>query len=119
MSVTNQGDILCDGPCDGTFWDPAGYAELWPKEIRGPWGPDRVFDPGYHICLECLRKAFTGLRARQLAEMASVNARLRRARWAPGCRSASPRWMTPTTASTGSRQNFLLTAALVLTFRAR
>src|SRR5258706_6850961 len=54
MRMTD-GDPVCD-LCNA-MW-PLGYTELWPAEIRGPYGPDRVTIDSFGICLDCLRRAF-------------------------------------------------------------
>jgi hypothetical protein len=65
MSIMNDGMPLCDGPCN-TIYPPSGLIELWPREIHGPYGPQRWVDQGFHLCLDCLRQIVSSDRASQL-----------------------------------------------------
>src|SRR5258705_3154848 len=54
MRMTD-GDPVCD-LCNA-MW-PLGYTELWPAEIPGPYGPDRVTIDSFALCIDWPRRAF-------------------------------------------------------------
>jgi hypothetical protein len=64
VSIMNDGVPMCD-LCEH-LCPSSGYIELWPRMISGPYGPDRVDDPGFGACADCLRHRFAEHRMRDL-----------------------------------------------------
>jgi hypothetical protein len=62
MSLCNDGLVVCDS-CRGLLVpDPAAVGELWPE-----WR----HDPGFHVCLGCLRRVYAD---QYLADIAAMDA---------------------------------------------
>jgi hypothetical protein len=88
MATANDGMVVCD-VCHGLFWpgDPAAVVELWPE-----WR----HDPGFHVCLGCLRRAYA---ERYLADIAAIDALYReRQAVVTGPQRAAPRPPRPSLA---------------------
>jgi hypothetical protein len=64
MSLCNDGLVVCDA-CRGLLVpDPAAVVELWPE-----WR----HDPGFHVCLGCLRRAYADQYLADIAAMDSLH----------------------------------------------
>lgn len=54
--------IMTDGipVCDvcNIMEGPESFLQLWPAEIRGAYGPGRVFVEPFHVCGDCIRERF-------------------------------------------------------------
>jgi hypothetical protein len=73
MSIANDGSIICDD-CAGQMFPGAAYADGPGDAVVELW-PAWRHDPGYHICLDCLRREHEH---RYLAQMRHLDALARR-----------------------------------------